>query len=399
MPLCCRLPPAATSKKSAPVGLAPTGVMTYASALLIWLLLPVIVRAWESGCSFGPPLLRLPASDLIPPGFIVPAANFTNASSVAAICSPSPTCSSLRMLGQYCTSPQGLFEPEVCPAGMFCPTLAQKLACPAASFCPLGSAAPIPCSSFSICPKGSQKELFFGPFALALGIDIAIILLLHAARAFSSRYARSRDNGSNVAPFHQQLTSSELTQRLVSHIRTACGFSGACQGTAPRPAVDLAFEGVCLSLGGKRILQDVRGRAASGKLTAIMGGSGSGKSTLLHCLRGHLAPDSGSITINGSAATLGDIQQMVGFCAQDDDVFLLPTLTVEETLQFASLTRMPRSCSASDRLAYVDTLISKLGLNRVRHSLVGCYGGSRQAAPRHLPRFFLCSRWLQHQWR
>jgi ABC-type uncharacterized transport system YnjBCD ATPase subunit len=385
------LPPA-NSKNPAPVVLAPTGVMPYASALLIWLLLPVMVRAWESGCTFGPPLLRLPSSDLIPPGFIVPAANFTNASSVAAICSPSPTCSSLRMLGQYCTSPQGSFEPEVCPAGMFCPTLAQKLACPAASFCPLGSAAPIPCSSFSICPKGSQKELLFGPFALALAIDVAIILSLHAAHAFSIRYARSRDNGSNVAPFHQQLTSSQLTQRLVSHIRTACGFSAAC------PAVDLAFEGVCLSLGGKCILQGVRGKAASGKLTAIMGGSGSGKSTLLHCLRGHLAPDSGSITINGSAATLSDIQHMVGFCAQDDDVFLLPTLTVEETLQFASLTRMPRSCSASVRLAYVDTLISKLGLNRVRHSLVGCYGGSRQAAHRHLLRFFV-SRWLQHQWR
>jgi phospholipid/cholesterol/gamma-HCH transport system ATP-binding protein len=69
-------------------------------------------------------------------------------------------------------------------------------------------------------------------------------------------------------------------------------------------------------LGGKSILQGARGTAASGKLTAIMGGSGSGKSTLLQCLRGCLTPDSGNITINGAAATLGDIQQMVGFAVR-----------------------------------------------------------------------------------
>ena len=352
------------------------------AALLLLILLPVLVHSWESGCFFGPPLLVITKPDLIPPGFVALGSNFSNASALPAICSPSAMCSSLRLLGQYCPSPQGSFEPEVCPQGMYCPFLSHKLVCPAGSFCPLGSAAPITCSRFSICTEGSHRELFFGPAALAVGIDIAIFALLHLVRLYSLRHstaagARVRDSDSaGIPPPQELLSSSELTQQLVARIRAACGFSDSC---AERPAVDLSFHGVSLSLGGKSILQGVWGRAASGKLTAIMGGSGSGKSTLLHCLRGRLIPDSGSITINGAAATLRDIQQMVGFCAQDDDVFLLPSLTVEETLHFAALTRMPRSCSAHDRAAYVSILILKLGLHRVRHSLVGSYGGSRRA--------------------
>jgi ABC-type uncharacterized transport system YnjBCD ATPase subunit len=356
--------------------------MSAAYALLLLLVIPALAHSWQSGCFFGPPLLLLPLPELIPPGFVVPGANFSNASAVAAICSPSPLCSSLRLLGQYCPTPQGLFEPEVCPQGMYCPSIFQKLVCPAGSFCPLGSSAPIACSHFSICTQGSHRELFFGPAALAVGIDIAIISLLYSARLCYLRRAvaagaHPSDSSNNIAPLPQPLSSSELTQQLVSRIRSACGFSGA--SGAQRPAVDLAFEGLSLSFGSKGILQGVWGRAASGKLTAIMGGSGSGKSTLLHCLRGRLKPDSGTITINGAAATLRDIQQMVGFCAQDDDVFLLPSLTVEETLKFAALTRMPRACSAEDRTEYVDTLILKLGLHRVRRSLIGSYGGSRCA--------------------
>jgi ABC-type uncharacterized transport system YnjBCD ATPase subunit len=348
------------------------------------LLMPAMAYSWQSGCFFGPPLLLLPSPDLVPPGFIVPGANFSNSSAAAAICSPSPVCSSLRLLGQYCNAPQGLYEPEVCAEGMYCPSISQKLVCPAGSFCPLGSVTPITCSIFSICAQGSSRELFFGPAALAVGIDLAIVVSLYLVRfchyqRSTSEVADVTSSSNDIMPFPQQrISSSDLTQQLVALIRSACGFSS--RDAARPPAVDLSFEGISLSLGGKSILQGASGTAASGKLTAIMGGSGSGKSTLLQCLRGCLTPDSGSITINGAAATLGDIQQMVGFCGQDDDAFLLSTLTVEETLKFAALTRMPRSCSASDRAAYVETLIFKLGLDGVRHSLVGSYGGNRCVA-------------------
>jgi hypothetical protein len=346
---------------------------------LLLLLSPIVVNSWQSGCFHGPPLLLLPSPDLIPLGFIALAANFSNSSEVAAICSPSPACSSLRLLGQFCPSPQGLFEPAVCPAGYYCPSLAQQLPCPAAAFCPLGSAAPITCSSFSYCPEASYRELFFGPAALAIVIDVSILALLRLLRRFSRRRIQAEQSVGDSCVHHhtQRLSSSQLTQQLVAHIRVACGFGDS--SAALRPAVSISFEDVSFAVGGKRILRGVCGSAASGKLTAIMGGSGSGKSTLLQCLRGRLTPDSGSITINGAAATLQHIQHMVGFCAQDDDVFLLPTLTVEETLGFAALTRMPRNCSASDRAAYVNTLIPKLGLDHVHHSLIGCYGGSRCA--------------------
>jgi ABC-type multidrug transport system fused ATPase/permease subunit len=215
---------------------------------------------------------------------------------------------------------------------------------------------------------------------LAVAIDLAIIALLHLVRWYTRRRrsasgANLFDGSSSIAQLPPHLSSNDLTGQLVDRIRTICGFIDGA--VSARPSVDIAFEGLVVSLGGKTILQGVAGRAASCKITAIMGGSGSGKSTLLHCLRGRNSPDSGCITINGASATLRDIQHMVGFCAQDDDVFLLPTLTVEETLHFAALTRMPRSCSAADRQAYIDTLILKLGLHKVRHSLVGACGGSR----------------------
>lgn len=61
----------------------------------------------------------------------------------------------------------------------------------------------------------------------------------------------------------------------------------------------LHAHGVTLSLGGRRILDDVTATFARGQVIAIVGPNGAGKSTLLSCLAGLLKPDAG-------AARLGD---------------------------------------------------------------------------------------------
>ena len=53
--------------------------------------------------------------------------------------------------------------------------------------------------------------------------------------------------------------------------------------------------------GGRAIVQNATLRAQSGELVAVIGANGAGKSTLLASLAGLLAPDSGTILIDGHA--------------------------------------------------------------------------------------------------
>ena len=67
--------------------------------------------------------------------------------------------------------------------------------------------------------------------------------------------------------------------------------------TSPAPAV--ALDGVCVQLGGRRILHDVTFTVAPGEFIAVLGPNGAGKSTLMRALLG-LVP-----TSRGTARVLG----------------------------------------------------------------------------------------------
>lgn len=71
-----------------------------------------------------------------------------------------------------------------------------------------------------------------------------------------------------------------------------------------------------------------------GDLVAIMGPSGAGKSTLLSLLNGSMAPDSGSIEINGHSISDTDAKQLIGFVPQED--LLVEELTVYQNLMFTA---------------------------------------------------------------
>jgi iron complex transport system ATP-binding protein len=63
----------------------------------------------------------------------------------------------------------------------------------------------------------------------------------------------------------------------------------------------LATTSLVIRRGGRAIVQNASLRAQSGELVALIGANGAGKSTLLASLAGLLAPDSGSILIDGRA--------------------------------------------------------------------------------------------------
>ena len=63
----------------------------------------------------------------------------------------------------------------------------------------------------------------------------------------------------------------------------------------------IAATGLVVRRGGRAIVQNATLRAQSGELVAVIGANGAGKSTLLASIAGLLAPDSGTILIDGRA--------------------------------------------------------------------------------------------------
>lgn len=156
------------------------------------------------------------------------------------------------------------------------------------------------------------------------------------------------------------------------------------------------------------------------EVLAIAGGSGSGKTTLLHaiaCRLGDLEVAAGEVTFvprtaegetgrRGSAEKEGrelgsgrrkGVSKIIGFVRQVSpcfrirgggggsdrsewklmafrrwqDDFLLPYLTVRETLSFAAALRLPASVSAETKAAIVEQTITELGLRGCADVLVG----------------------------
>jgi len=65
------------------------------------------------------------------------------------------------------------------------------------------------------------------------------------------------------------------------------------------PSVGLRASGVAVDLGGRRVLDDVHLEVAPGRVVVVAGGNGAGKSTLLRALSGELAPQHGSVALDG----------------------------------------------------------------------------------------------------
>ena len=141
----------------------------------------------------------------------------------------------------------------------------------------------------------------------------------------------------------------------------------------------------------RNIITHVSAVFSPGRLHAIMGPSGSGKTTLLHCIAGKLDASSGSIFLNSTTpVNPRSVKKCVGFVPQDD--VMLRTLTVQEIVTHrcaaasflllspphafahhahSARVRMGSRVNNDDKLAHVRAVISALGLDNVRYSIVG----------------------------
>lgn len=132
----------------------------------------------------------------------------------------------------------------------------------------------------------------------------------------------------------------------------------------------------------RRLLSDVEGFVEPGTLTALMGASGAGKTTLLNVLAqrvGEVGVVSGNTQINGLDLD-GSFQRRTGYVQQQD--IHMGEMTVREAFRFSALLRQPQEVSLEEKHAYVEKIISILGLEEYAEAVVGIPGRGLSAEKR-----------------
>ncbi|WOL12965.1 hypothetical protein Cni_G21734 [Canna indica] len=121
----------------------------------------------------------------------------------------------------------------------------------------------------------------------------------------------------------------------------------------------------------KVILKGISGSALPGEMTVMLGPSGSGKTTLLTLLGGRVSTThrlTGSITYNGSPFS-SSLKRGIGFVTQDD--LLYPHLTVDETLYYTALLRLPKTHTREEKAKLAEAVMEQLGLTACRNGIIG----------------------------
>lgn len=96
----------------------------------------------------------------------------------------------------------------------------------------------------------------------------------------------------------------------------------------------LEVEGVSKAFGRTRALKSVRLAASAGEVHAVLGENGAGKSTLMKVLAGVIAPDEGTITLDGASYAPADPNEArtAGVAIVHQEPQLCPDLTVAENV-------------------------------------------------------------------
>lgn len=132
---------------------------------------------------------------------------------------------------------------------------------------------------------------------------------------------------------------------------------------------------VTVRFGERRVLDRVSLHVDAAEVVALLGPSGSGKSTLLRVVAGIVAPDAGSVAIDGVDVTaLPTHRRSVGMVFQDEQLF--PHLDVAGNVAYGL--RAAR-VAKPDRAARVAELLALVGLESFeRRSIDRLSGGERK---------------------
>ena len=125
------------------------------------------------------------------------------------------------------------------------------------------------------------------------------------------------------------------------------------------------LEGLCVELGGRRVLGPLDLALEERSWTLLVGPSGSGKTTLLRAVAGLVRPSAGTVVLGGRPAstgariTLPPEKRGIGFVFQGAGAGLWPHLSVRATLAFVlSCQGVPRS----ERASRIGSMLELVGL-------------------------------------
>jgi ABC-type multidrug transport system ATPase subunit len=146
--------------------------------------------------------------------------------------------------------------------------------------------------------------------------------------------------------------------------------------------VGIEADGLVLSAGSRRLLDDVSLAIGAGELVAVIGASGAGKTTLLEALAGLRLPQRGSVRFTDAGAdesTSAGRSAAVGYVPQDDIIHM--ELELDRTLLHAALLRLPAATTRAEASADVERVLDILDLRAVAGVRVGALsGGQRKRA-------------------
>jgi len=141
---------------------------------------------------------------------------------------------------------------------------------------------------------------------------------------------------------------------------------------------ELFCHGVTKHLGGRPVLQALNLDVKAGEVVSLLGASGSGKTTLLRCIAGLMAPDAGTIKLDGKVVfgdglTVAAEKRRIGMVFQD--YALWPHMTVAGNLSFAL---QSQQLSASEIQARVENALELARLVPLRNRHPAELSGGQQ---------------------
>jgi len=124
----------------------------------------------------------------------------------------------------------------------------------------------------------------------------------------------------------------------------------------------IVAQGVRRSFGDVHAVADVTFHALPGKITGLVGPNGAGKTTLMLMLASLLAPDAGSISIEGTdpMADAGAVRRMLGW--MPDALGAWPALTARESI---TMTARLHDISKPEAQRRADELLALVGLTEL----------------------------------
>jgi ABC-type branched-subunit amino acid transport system ATPase component len=150
---------------------------------------------------------------------------------------------------------------------------------------------------------------------------------------------------------------------------------------ATRHPAELSVDGLTVHFGGVHALNGVTFTAQPGEIVGLIGANGSGKTTTLDVVSGLVAPQAGTVRLDGIdlAEYLPEERLGVGMVRSFQDCRLFPELTVldvlllsedarSEVAVFSTTLRLPWARRAERRKhEAADQVIAAFGLERFRH--------------------------------